>query len=50
MALLAYARGNSSARLFDARVVQLEAGRQPDPLLVALVGYVLKSAAFISIG
>ncbi len=47
---LAYARGNRSARLFDAMVEQLAAGRQPDPRLVAPVGYVLRTTAFIANG
>ena len=47
---LAYARGNRSARLFDAMVEQLAAGGQPDPRLVAPVGYVLRTTAFIANG
>jgi hypothetical protein len=47
---LVYARGNRSARLFDAIVESLAAGRQPDLALVAPVGYILRTTAFIGNG
>ena len=47
---LIYARGNRSARLFDHVVESLAAGRQPDPKLLAPVGYILRTTAFIGNG
>jgi hypothetical protein len=47
---LIYARGNRSARLFDHVVESLAAGRQPDPHLLAPVGYILRTTAFIGNG
>jgi hypothetical protein len=47
---LVYARGNRSARLFDHVVESLAAGRQPDAGLLARVGYILRTTAFIANG
>ena len=47
---LIYARGNRSARLFDHVVDSLAAGRQPDLKLLAPVGYILRTTAFIGNG
>src|SRR6185503_16883961 len=47
---LVYARGNRSARLFDHVVERLAAGRQPDAGLLARVGYILRTTAFIANG
>lgn len=47
---LIYARGNRSARLFDHVVERLAAGRQPDATLLAPVGYILRTTAFIGNG
>jgi len=47
---LVYARGNRSARLFDHVVESLAAGRQPDLKLLAPIGYILRTTAFIGNG
>jgi len=47
---LVYARGNRSARVFDPIVDALAAGRQPDLTLVAQIGYILRTTAFIGNG
>jgi hypothetical protein len=47
---LVYARGNRSARLFDHVVDSLAAGRQPDAAVLAPVGYILRTTAFIGNG
>ena len=47
---LIYARGNRSARLFDHVVESLAAGRQPDAAVLAPVGYILRTTAFIGNG
>lgn len=47
---LIYARGNRSARVFDHVVDSLAAGRQPDLGLLAPVGYILRTTAFIGNG
>ena len=47
---LIYARGNRSARLFDHVVESLAAGRQPDAALLAPIGYILRTTAFIGNG
>jgi hypothetical protein len=47
---LVYARGNRSARVFDHVVESLAAGRQPDAALIAPVGYILRTTAFIANG
>jgi hypothetical protein len=47
---LMYARGNRSARVFDHVVQSLAAGRQPDPQVLAPVGYILRTTAFIGNG
>jgi len=47
---LIYARGNRSARVFDAIVDALAEGRQPDLTLVAPIGYILRTTAFIGNG
>ena len=47
---LVYARGNRSARFFDHVVERLAAGRQPDIALLARVGYLLRTTAFIANG
>ena len=47
---LIYARGNRSARLFDHVVDSLAAGRQPDARVLAPVGYILRTTAFIGNG
>jgi hypothetical protein len=47
---LIYARGNRSARLFDHVVDSLAAGHQPDCALLAPVGYILRTTAFIGNG
>lgn len=47
---LVYARGNRSARLFEHVVESLAAGRQPDAGLLARVGYILRTTAFIANG
>lgn len=47
---LMYARGNRSARVFDHVVESLAAGRQPDPKILAPVGYILRTTAFIGNG
>src|SRR5688572_1463843 len=47
---LIYARGNRSGRLFEHVVECLAAGRQPDARLIAPVGYVLRTTAFIGNG
>ncbi len=47
---LMYARGNRSARVFDHVVESLAAGGQPDPKILAPVGYILRTTAFIGNG
>lgn len=47
---LVYARGNRSARFFDHVVERLAAGEQPDIALLARVGYLLRTTAFICNG
>ncbi len=47
---LIYARGNRSARLFDHVVDSLAAGVQPDAQVLAPVGYILRTTAFIGNG
>lgn len=47
---LMYARGNRSARLFEHVVERLAEGRQPDARVIAPVGYVLRTTAFIGNG
>jgi hypothetical protein len=47
---LIYARGNRSGRLFEHVVENLAAGRQPDAHLIAPVGYILRTTAFIGNG
>jgi hypothetical protein len=47
---LIYARGNRSARVFDHVVDSLAEGRQPDLALVAPIGYILRTTAFIGNG
>ena len=47
---LVYARGNRSARLFDHVVDSLADGRQPDLAMIANVGYILRTTAFIGNG
>jgi hypothetical protein len=47
---LVYARGNRSARLFDHVVESLASGRQPDLTLIAPIGYILRTTAFIGNG
>lgn len=47
---LIYARGNRSARLFDHVVDSLAAGHQPDLALLAPIGYILRTTAFIGNG
>jgi hypothetical protein len=47
---LIYARGNRSGRLFEHVVESLAEGRQPDALLIAPVGYILRTTAFIGNG
>ncbi len=45
-----WARGNRSARFFDAVVQGLAAGRQPDPAMFGASPYVMRSTAFYSNG
>src|SRR5688572_10909941 len=47
---LVYARGNRSGRFFEHVVESLAAGRQPDAGLLAKVGYILRTTAFIANG
>ncbi|TFY98626.1 hypothetical protein [Ramlibacter rhizophilus] len=47
---LMYARGNRSARVFDPVVDSLARGEQPDLRLIAPVGYILRTTAFIGNG
>lgn len=47
---LVYARGNRSARFFDHVVERLASGQQPDIALLARVGYLLRTTAFIANG
>ncbi len=47
---LVYARGNRSTRLFEHVVQRLADGEQPDPELLAPVGYILRTTAFIANG
>lgn len=45
-----WARGNRSARFFDAVVKSLVAGEQPDPTMFGASPYVMRSTAFYSNG
>jgi hypothetical protein len=47
---LIYARGNRSARLFDHVVDSLARGLQPNLDLIAPIGYILRTTAFIGNG
>lgn len=47
---LMYARGNRSARIFDHVVDSLARGEQPDMRVIAPVGYILRTTAFIGNG
>jgi len=47
---LMYARGNRSGRIFEHVVDSLANGRQPDMALVAPIGYILRTTAFIGNG
>ena len=47
---LIYARGNRSGRLFEHVVESLASGHQPDARLIAPVGYILRTTAFIGNG
>lgn len=47
---LVYPRGNRSARVFDHVVERLAAGQQPDAALIAPIGYILRTTAFIGNG
>lgn len=47
---LIYARGNRSTRIFDHVVESLANGDQPDPSVIAPVGYILRTTAFIGNG
>lgn len=47
---LIYARGNRSARIFNHVVDSLAQGRQPDLTVLAPVGYILRTTAFIGNG
>lgn len=47
---LMYARGNRSARVFDHVVDSLARGEQPDLRVIAPVGYILRTTAFIGNG
>jgi hypothetical protein len=47
---LVYARGNRSGRLFEHVVEALAAARQPDLGMIAQVGYILRTTAFIGNG
>jgi aminocarboxymuconate-semialdehyde decarboxylase len=47
---LVYARGNRSGRMFDHVVESLAAGGQPDLGMIAEVGYILRTTAFIANG
>jgi hypothetical protein len=47
---LVYARGNRSGRVFEHVVESLAAGRQPDAGLIARIGYILRTTAFIANG
>jgi hypothetical protein len=47
---LMYARGNRSGRIFDHVVESLSQGRQPDLNVLAPVGYILRTTAFIGNG
>ena len=48
--VLCFCRGNRSERIFEHVVGRLAAGRQPDPALLATVGYLLRSTAFAGNG
>jgi hypothetical protein len=48
--VLCFCRGNRSERIFDHVVDALAAGAQPDPALLASVGYLLRSTAFAGNG
>lgn len=48
--VLCFCRGNRSERIFDHVVERLGAGLQPDPALLATVGYLLRSTAFAGNG
>ncbi|MCW5730347.1 MAG: hypothetical protein KIT20_06295 [Alphaproteobacteria bacterium] len=47
---LGYTRGNRSERLFDHVVDALAEGRQPDPALLAEVGYIFRTTGFTANG
>lgn len=47
---LMYARGNRSGRIFEHVVESLASGRQPDMRLLAPIGYILRTTAFIGNG
>lgn len=47
---LMYARGNRSGRIFEHVVESLANGRQPDMRLLAPIGYILRTTAFIGNG
>jgi len=47
---LMYARGNRSGRIFEHVVDSLANGRQPDMALIAPIGYILRTTAFIGNG
>ncbi len=47
---LMYARGNRSGRIFEHVVQSLAEGRQPDMALLAPIGYILRTTAFIGNG
>ncbi|MGE0714410.1 MAG: hypothetical protein AB7P02_03125 [Alphaproteobacteria bacterium] len=47
---LCFSRGNRSERIFDYVVDSLAEGRQPDPTLLAGVGYIFRTTAFAGNG
>lgn len=47
---LCFTRGNRSERIFDYVVSSLAAGEQPDPSVLAPVGYILRTTAFAGNG
>jgi hypothetical protein len=47
---LMYARGNRSGRIFEHVVQSLAEGRQPEMALLAPIGYILRTTAFIGNG
>lgn len=48
--VLCFCRGNRSERIFDDVVDALGRGEQPDPAVLASVGYILRSTAFAGNG